>query len=990
MLNNGQILEAIGKSHVFLQQSVSLRKGIQKMLAVLGEATNVDRIYIFRNHFNDSGEFCMSYAFEWVANEIDAQLDFSLLQNLPYSIFPELKAKLQENQVINDLVKNTTNQVFYDAMVEQDIIAYLFVPIFSGDRFWGYIGFDNCSSEELFSSEQVAALHALATTLGALILNRRQKRRLIQSRKKYVKLINGINDIIFRLDDSQRISYINEPWTRISHFGVADSVNVEFSSFIDKEFQLPFHRLWLQLRKKPMSLEQDIKFLINGDRFFWGKLSMNSNFSKGGVFLGVSGSVIDITNEKETLNALTLSDNRIKSILANVSDVMYTYTPGALEEPMFITDNVKNLGFKREDFLSDDQYWHKVIHPDDWEWVKEASQSLFTGEDSIDLTYRVVNDKQEQLWIRNRAWVSKKDADGKAVTISGKFSDITDLKNKEILLRESEQKINQYNRLLEAINETQLNFYQQEDFREPLNELFEKILVLIESKFGFMGEVMYDEQGSPYLKSHTITNIAWSAETEAFFQQNFRAGIEFRNLDTLFGYSLKPGKTVITNDAGNDPRSGGIPKGHPPLHRYLGVPVLKHNELVGLMGFGNKPTDYTLEDVKLLQPLISSYANLVKTIRIKREKELAERAKEEASNLYKLISENTNDIIAIHNLDMTITYISPSVKKILGYEQEEMIQVNPMHEGVVKNASTDINDLEKELQAIIIHRHKISKKKVYLEVYRKPIKNEQGETYALLATSRDVTEREMILERLTESYEKEKELNTLKSMFISMTSHELRTPMSTISSSNELLEFYLHEIPDPAVREKGLQHIKRIGTQVNRLSGVINDVMLLEKNAEGKIEVVLKEVELVNFFEDFARDFSNEHLPERPIKLLLPNRKKKVKTDDRLLYHIVLNLVDNAYKYSSRSEMGPEIKLVFKEDTYCFCVNDYGIGIPKADQKYIFNSFFRSKNVSTIQGTGLGLNIVHEMVTKLNGIVGFSSEEGKGSSFNVTLPYDIS
>lgn len=988
MIDNGKILEAIGKSHIFLQRSASLKEGVKQTLAVLGEATEVDRIYIFRNHFNDSGEFCMSYTWEWVAKEIDAQMDFSLLQNLPYSMFPNISAKLERDEVINDLVKNTTNKLFYETMTEQDIIAYLFVPIFSGKKFWGYIGFDNCSSEDLFSVEQVAALHALATTLGALILTRNQKRRLIQSRKKYVKLINSINDVIFRLDENQCIGFINEAWTRISRYKTVDSVNIEFSSFLDEEFESVFQRMWHQLKEKTTRVGQEIKFSVNGGGYFWGKLSMVSNFSNEGSFLGVSGSLTDITKEKEILDALTESDSRIKSILDNVSYVLYSYSLNSFDGSFFVTDNIRNFGLQKENFSSVEQFLKDTVHPDDFQTVEKERGRLMRGE-KVNITYRLKNDQGELFWVRNWAWVSEKDRFGKPRKISGMFADITDLKTKEIRIIESERKISQYNQLLEAVNDTQLHFFQQEDFRKPLNELFEKILVLLESKFGFMAEVLYDEQGNPYLKSHTITNISWSAETEAFFQQNFRAGIEFRNLDTLFGHSLKTGNAVVANDAANDPRSGGTPEGHPALNRYLGIPVFKDKELVGLMGFANKPTEYTSEDMVLLQPLVSSYANLIKTIRIKKEKELAERGKEEANNLYKLISENSNDIIAIHNLDMTISYISPSVKKILGYGQEEMLQVNPLNQGVVKSSSGDISDLENDVQLTVVHEHKTSNRKVYLEVYLKPLKNEQGETYAFLATSRDVTEREMILERLVESYEKEKELNTLKSMFISTTSHELRTPISTISSSNELLEFYLEEIPDSAIREKGLQHVKRIGIQVNRLSGVINDVMLLEKNAEGKIKVVIKKLEMVGFFEDFARNFSNEYLPGRPIKLLLPDSKKTVKTDDRLMYHIVSNLVDNAYKYSSQSKQGPEIKLTYGEDTYCFCVKDYGIGIPKADQKFIFNSFFRSRNVFTIQGTGLGLNIVREMVTKLNGTVTFSSEEGKGSTFNVTLPYVI-
>ncbi|MFN3803027.1 GAF domain-containing protein [Belliella pelovolcani] len=135
------ILEAIGKSYFTLQSYPSLKKSIPLILQHLGEATGVDRVYVFKNHFNEADEFCMTYSFEWNAPGVSPQIDFEYLQELPWSIFPEIESVLRQNKVINELVKNTQNGDFYDAMVEQGILSYLFVPIFSGGDFWGYIGF---------------------------------------------------------------------------------------------------------------------------------------------------------------------------------------------------------------------------------------------------------------------------------------------------------------------------------------------------------------------------------------------------------------------------------------------------------------------------------------------------------------------------------------------------------------------------------------------------------------------------------------------------------------------------------------------------------------------------------------------------------------------------------------------------------------------------------------------------------------------------------
>ncbi|WP_304516819.1 sensor histidine kinase [Cecembia rubra] len=123
------------------------------------------------------------------------------------------------------------------------------------------------------------------------------------------------------------------------------------------------------------------------------------------------------------------------------------------------------------------------------------------------------------------------------------------------------------------------------------------------------------------------------------------------------------------------------------------------------------------------------------------------------------------------------------------------------------------------------------------------------------------------------------------------------------------------------------------------------------------------------------------------IEVNLPTDDKIIETDASLLSHAVKNIIENAIKYSPDSTEKPILDLIFEKNKFEIIVKDFGLGIPKEEQKHIFNSFFRAKNVSNIKGTGLGLNIVHEFVKKLGGKVSFSSKEGVGTTFIISMPY---
>ena len=243
-------------------------------------------------------------------------------------------------------------------------------------------------------------------------------------------------------------------------------------------------------------------------------------------------------------------------------------------------------------------------------------------------------------------------------------------------------------------------------------------------------------------------------------------------------------------------------------------------------------------------------------------------------------------------------------------------------------------------------------------------------------------DRESALEK---SLAKERELGEMKSRFVSMASHEFRTPLSTIQSSVSLINRYTGS-EQQSLREK---HIIKIKSSVTHLTGILNDFLSMNRLEEGKITATF---EVFNLF-----DLCNEVIDELgPIFKINQNiicrwqedeilPKENVNTDRKILKNIIINLLSNAIKYSD--ENGVIICIMStRESKIMISVKDNGIGIPDEELKHLFDRFFRASNAVNIEGTGLGLNIVKKYVEMLEGQISFESKLYEGSTFSVAIP----
>jgi len=246
----------------------------------------------------------------------------------------------------------------------------------------------------------------------------------------------------------------------------------------------------------------------------------------------------------------------------------------------------------------------------------------------------------------------------------------------------------------------------------------------------------------------------------------------------------------------------------------------------------------------------------------------------------------------------------------------------------------------------------------------------------------EVIERRKAEDEVRKSLERERELNELKSKFVSIASHEFRTPLSTVMSSASLIQQYKNK----GELDKLDKHTQRIKSSVNHLTLILNDFLSLGKLEEGKVEVHKEIVDVEIFLNEIKEELHSFLKEGQKIEITDLQDLKQIESDARILRNILFNLISNASKYSENNK-SIQITCARKDGRVCFSIKDEGIGIPNSDQKHLFDRFYRASNAGNVQGTGLGLNIVKRYVDLLDGDISFTSEHGKGSTFLVSIPH---
>jgi len=237
-------------------------------------------------------------------------------------------------------------------------------------------------------------------------------------------------------------------------------------------------------------------------------------------------------------------------------------------------------------------------------------------------------------------------------------------------------------------------------------------------------------------------------------------------------------------------------------------------------------------------------------------------------------------------------------------------------------------------------------------------------------------------EQILAALSKEKELSNLKSSFVTLASHEFRTPLACIRSSIELMQFQLAKIK---VSDNILRHQNNIVVEVDRLSELLNGILIVGKIESNLFECNKEPIDLEYFINRILYNLTYGKADKRQVAIEICGTKEKVMADPVLLEQILTNLLSNAFKYS-QGKMPPQIRISYNPTLLQIKVKDFGIGIPHDDKSKIFDAFHRAENAGNIQGTGLGLFITKSFIDLHEGTISFTSIAEKGSEFTVSLP----
>ena len=237
--------------------------------------------------------------------------------------------------------------------------------------------------------------------------------------------------------------------------------------------------------------------------------------------------------------------------------------------------------------------------------------------------------------------------------------------------------------------------------------------------------------------------------------------------------------------------------------------------------------------------------------------------------------------------------------------------------------------------------------------------------------------------KLKKSIIKEKELSHLKESFVTIASHQFRTPLAVIQSNAELLLMFNNRDKKQET-EKYEKITSRITRAITKMTDLMDDVLTLGKINSGKVLYTPEKFGLVEFCKKLTEEFNSVQTDGRIINLVKQGEDYNVHLDAKLLEHTLSNLISNAFKYSV-GKANPELRIDFKPKELVLSVKDYGLGIPEEQQLHLFEPFFRAGNVTEIQGTGLGLSIAKEYVEVNKGHIAAKSILGEGSCFELTF-----
>lgn len=525
------------------------------------------------------------------------------------------------------------------------------------------------------------------------------------------------------------------------------------------------------------------------------------------------------------------------------------------------------------------------------------------------------------------------------------------------------------------------------------NRVLTDLLALSKSEYGFIGEVMAGADGRPYLKTHAMTNVAWDDETRLLYAENEKSGLEYFNLNTLFGQVMVTGQMVISNDPHTDPRRGGIPDGHPQMNSFLGIPFYHGDTMVGMAGVANRPAGYDGQTLRYLEPLFQSIANIINAYRVDQLRQLAEArlleehiALEAEKELLAVTLRSIGDAVIVTDSRGVVTLFNQIAELNTGWTANEAVG-RPVSEIVriirEKTRESCRNPVDAALDsgmAVSLGPENLLSRKdgseILIEDSAAAIRNHSNEIIGAVLVFRDITEKKRVEEELVKAQKLES-----VGLLAGGLAHDFNNLLTSILGNISLAKMLIgggHHAYDR------LEDAENASLRATDLT-----TQLLTFSRGGA--PIRKTVSIV----DIVRESARFTLAGSKVKVEfhLPEDTWHVHVDAGQIHQVLNNLLINAVqsmpnggtitaRATNTTLAATDVPMLSAGKYVMVSLQDTGTGIPSEHLSRIFDPYFTTKQ----RGNGLGLSTVYSIAVKHDGHVAVESTLGVGTTFHLYLP----
>lgn len=539
-------------------------------------------------------------------------------------------------------------------------------------------------------------------------------------------------------------------------------------------------------------------------------------------------------------------------------------------------------------------------------------------------------------------------------------------------------------KLLEKLADVQRQYLDLQGPNEVFRGLLATLLDIMDAEYGFVAEVRYKPNDGNekrpedrYMQTLAVTDIAWDASSRAFVRDNIDRGLAFYNLDSLFGHVMTSEKAVVSNSPSTDSRSAGLPKGHPPMQAFLGVPFFNANDgtINGLVGLANKPGGFRQVDVDFLEPCVRICGNLLQ---------------------------------AYQNWTPHIHRQPP---RIVGGDQEdeEHQSSSSPSQTTTKDSMGSLSSQNNKSSCVPGRRHSTPESMAQLQQHvsccshaEESVHEDEHDLVDVSYRHQDqrIHELELANIQLAQAHQQVVRQSAAQLQHFACSSHEIRTPLNCIIGLSSLLA-------TTELNPMQAESMQLISSSSELLLQVVNDVLDYSKLESGHVDVKIQPSNMqetllgvVQALELKTRD-KNIRVRTKYSPFLPPTWS----TDRLRLQQILFNLLGNAFKFSEadtcidlKVELGPpgrpsvasHAQPLTSQCVLRFIVKDCGCGIQPHQLENIFKPFVQAGDdtKTMYEGTGLGLAITTRLVKALGGCVYANSTVNVGSEFVVEFPYE--